>query len=192
MRTPRFNIRIALAALAVAAIFFSQWPIVQRRQHALKQVPNYMVDSGFSSDWLAPSASIRSVGSSATKRSASSTCNAPSPLSASSRSSSSSPRRPCGSDTAHARRGGRLPQQRIIPWSYAATPASRHVSSMIFPHTSTSECSITGPAIQSDRNRRRPYRCPTRFATIRKDSPCPTLALYPYRREQTGTSPRNG
>jgi hypothetical protein len=54
MRLPRFNLRIALVILALAALFFSQWPIVKRRQHALKEISTYMVDSGFSSDWLTP------------------------------------------------------------------------------------------------------------------------------------------
>jgi hypothetical protein len=42
------------AATAAAALLFSQWLIVQRRQYALKQIDNYMVDADFSSDWLAP------------------------------------------------------------------------------------------------------------------------------------------
>jgi hypothetical protein len=54
MRIPRFNLRLALVALAGAALLFSQWPIVQRRQYALKQIDNYMVDANFRSDWLAP------------------------------------------------------------------------------------------------------------------------------------------
>jgi hypothetical protein len=54
MRIPRFNLRLALVALAAAALLFSQWPIVQRRQYALDQIDNYMVDAEFQSDWLAP------------------------------------------------------------------------------------------------------------------------------------------
>ena len=54
MRLPRFNLRLALLIIAAAALLFSQWPIVQRRQYALKQINNYMVDADFSSDWLAP------------------------------------------------------------------------------------------------------------------------------------------
>jgi hypothetical protein len=54
MRFPRFNLRIALIILALAALLFSQWPVVQRRQYALKQIETYMVDSNFSSDWLTP------------------------------------------------------------------------------------------------------------------------------------------
>ena len=54
MRLPRFNLRIALVVIAASALLFSQWPIVERRQYALKQIDNYMVDADFSSDWLAP------------------------------------------------------------------------------------------------------------------------------------------
>ena len=54
MRLPRFNLRLALILIAAAALLFSQWPVVQRRQYALKQIGNYMVDADFSSDWLAP------------------------------------------------------------------------------------------------------------------------------------------
>jgi len=54
MRIPRFNLRLALVALAAAALLFSQWPIVERRQYALEQIDNYMVDAEFQSDWLAP------------------------------------------------------------------------------------------------------------------------------------------
>lgn len=54
MRLPRFNLRLALIALAAAALLFSQWPIVERRKYALEQIDNYMVDAGFRSDWLAP------------------------------------------------------------------------------------------------------------------------------------------
>jgi hypothetical protein len=54
MRLPRFNLRIVLIIVAAAALFFSQWPVVKRRQHALKEISTYMVDSHFRSDWLTP------------------------------------------------------------------------------------------------------------------------------------------
>jgi len=41
-------------ATVAAALLFSQWPIVKRRQYALEQIDNYMVDADFSNDWLAP------------------------------------------------------------------------------------------------------------------------------------------
>jgi hypothetical protein len=54
MRFPRFNLRLVLVAIAAAALLFSQWPVVERRQYALQQIDNYMVDAKFSNDWLAP------------------------------------------------------------------------------------------------------------------------------------------
>lgn len=54
MRVPRFNLRFVLVATVAAAFLFSQWSIVKRRQYALEQIDNYMVDADFSSDWLAP------------------------------------------------------------------------------------------------------------------------------------------
>ena len=50
----KLNVRIAPVIIAAAALLFSQWPIVERRQYALKQIDNDMVDAGFRSDWLAP------------------------------------------------------------------------------------------------------------------------------------------
>lgn len=54
MRRPRFNLRVALIVTAIIALAFSQYPIVLRRKHALKEIDNYMVDSALNSDWLTP------------------------------------------------------------------------------------------------------------------------------------------
>lgn len=54
MTRPRFTIRVVLVVTTIVAIGFAQYPLVLRRQHALKEIETYMLDSGFSNELLKP------------------------------------------------------------------------------------------------------------------------------------------
>lgn len=54
MVRPRFTLRVVLVVTTIAAIALAQYPLVLRRKHALKEIDNYMVDSGFSNELLKP------------------------------------------------------------------------------------------------------------------------------------------